>query len=56
MPDPADPREQLLCRLRLRAIEANLRAAKRLAHERGQTDLLRKRIASLCEELEARLH
>ena len=54
MPDPADPREQLLCRLRLRAIEANLRAAKRLAHERGH--LLRKRIASLCEELEARLH
>lgn len=55
MPDP-DPREQLQLRLRFRAIEANLRAAKRLAQERAQTELLRKRIVALCEELEARLH
>ena len=37
MPDP-DPREQLQLRLRFLAIEANLRTAKRLAHERAQTD------------------
>ena len=55
MPNP-DPREQLQLRLRFRAIEANLRAVKRLAHERAQTELVRKRIAALCEELEARLH
>jgi len=55
MPD-RDPREQLQLRLRFHVIEANLRAAKRLAHERAQTELLRKRIAALCEELEARLH
>ena len=55
MPDP-DPREQLQLRLRFLAIEANLRTAKRLAHERAETDLLRKRIGTLCEKLEARLH
>ena len=55
MPDP-DPREQFHLRLWLHAIEANLRAVKRLAHERARTELLRKRIAAMCEELEARLH